>query len=94
MKMVLTLAALVLLAVGGVAYFTANEGWTAIQAFYWTTCTMAVRGKLTTTLALELVNVTLNICFVSIDRGVWRHAATKCFNKVNLPFFFIPMLLR
>jgi hypothetical protein len=41
-KLYMTFCVLSILAVTGVAFFTQNEGWSAVEAFYWTLCTMTV----------------------------------------------------
>jgi hypothetical protein len=38
----MSFCALTLLAITGVAFFTENEGWSAVEAFYYTLCTMTV----------------------------------------------------
>lgn len=45
MKIAMTSTAIVLVAVMGVTFYTSNEGWSGIQAFYWTVCTMTVSTR-------------------------------------------------
>jgi hypothetical protein len=44
-KLYMAFCVLSILAITGVAFFTQNEGWSAVEAFYWTLCTMTVHAK-------------------------------------------------
>jgi hypothetical protein len=70
---------LTVLAISGVAFFTENEGWSAVEASYWTLCTMTVRVTFAVSAlpedfmcAVHTTLVLLPICI--LDGGLRRSA--------------------